>query len=184
MVAEPFPEAGLVVDGQRQPAYPLRGLPEVQVGHQQSGRSAVISPERFPVVTVDHPRLSAGQIGQRQVGGVAPVTEGGDVRPGGLHVLEQGVHRDPGPTGVELRPTGDAMDVDRHVLARQRLELRPGPPGALLDLALDAKVPAVQVGPRRGAGRQDREPLTHVVLARGQSGIAIRARPAATKESP
>ena len=38
----------------------------------------------------------------------------------------------------------------------------------------------------RGVAPADRtgNPSTHVVLARGQSGIAIRARPTATKESP
>jgi len=68
VVAVPLPEAGLIADGQRQPAHPLGALPEVQVRDQQSGRTAVLSGKRLAAELVGRPRAPAGEVLKRQVG--------------------------------------------------------------------------------------------------------------------
>ena len=76
MVAVPLPEAGHLVVAELEPAHPFRALPEVQVGHQQSGGPAVHRIERLAVVFVGDPGLAAGEVRQRDVGGVPAVAEG------------------------------------------------------------------------------------------------------------
>jgi hypothetical protein len=67
VVAVPLPEAGLIGDGQRQPAHLLGALPEVQVRDQQSGRTAVPWGKRLAAELVGHPRAPAGDVLKRQV---------------------------------------------------------------------------------------------------------------------
>src|SRR4029079_14619470 len=52
--------------------------------------------------------------------------------------------------GVEVAPAGDAVDVLRDGRLRQLVELRPGERERLVDLPVDAKVPAVEVARVRG----------------------------------
>src|SRR6202008_744742 len=49
VVADALPEAGLVLLLELQAPYPLGALPEVEVGDQQPGRSAVLGLELVPV---------------------------------------------------------------------------------------------------------------------------------------
>src|SRR4051812_39196035 len=52
-----FPEARLVPRVQLEPANPLGALPEVQMGHQQPGRAAVLGLERCAAILVGDPCL-------------------------------------------------------------------------------------------------------------------------------
>src|SRR3954452_22269692 len=80
VVAVALPEPGLVVVEQAQPGDPLGALPEVQVRDQQAGGSAVLDGQRLALVLPHHPRLAAGDVGERQVRRVARVRPGDDVR--------------------------------------------------------------------------------------------------------
>ena len=129
VVAVALPEALFVVVHQGDPGDPLRALPEVQVRHQQPHRAAVIGRQRPSLVGPDHPGLAAGDVGQRQVGGVPGGRGGHDERrlrrrAGGL---QQGVDADPAEAGAELGPGGDAVDVAFVDRRRQRVRLVPGP---------------------------------------------------------
>src|ERR671923_141062 len=55
VVAEPLPEAALVVVEQADAAYPLGALPQVQVRHKQARRRAVLRLERAAVEVVGDP---------------------------------------------------------------------------------------------------------------------------------
>ena len=62
VVAEALPESGLVVEGQRDAADPLRALPQVQVRDEQPGRAAVLRGQVLAVVarTRSRPGRRAG----------------------------------------------------------------------------------------------------------------------------
>ena len=105
--------------------------------------------ERLAVVAEGNPGLAAGHVIEREVRGVAAVAEGEHVLGLGLDVLEQRVHGDALPDGVELRPRRHAVDVLRNGLARQPLELLPGPRQPLV-AARDRERPVLE---RRMRGR-------------------------------
>ena len=67
VVAKLLPEAGGVLQHQVDAAHPLGGLPEVQVGDQQSGRSTVLGRKCLSVVLIGDPGVAVEQILQRQV---------------------------------------------------------------------------------------------------------------------
>ena len=105
-----LPEAGLVLVPQREAAHPLRALPEVQVRDEQPRRAAVLGLQRLAVVVERHPRLAAGDVLHRQVGGVAAVAEREHVVGSSPPRRAACRPRRP-PDGVELRPLRDAVDV-------------------------------------------------------------------------
>src|SRR3954467_15885036 len=73
VVTQTLPESGYVAVAQLNGSHPLRGLPEVQMRHQQPRRAAVHRAKRFALVAVDNPGLSTEKVGHRDVGGVAAV---------------------------------------------------------------------------------------------------------------
>src|SRR5215207_234807 len=119
--------------------------------------------ELVAVVAVDDPRLAARDVLDREVRRVAAVAQGGDVAALELHAVQQRVDGDAGPLRVELRPGRHAVDVHGEVLARQRLELIPGPRAFLADRAGDREVPLVERDVRGRAGREHREPRFEVL---------------------
>src|SRR6185369_12131839 len=86
---------------------------------------------------------------------------------GGVDVFEEGVQRDARPGGAEFGPLRDAMDVDGDLLARQLLEIAPGPGVLLAHLGGDRERPAVERDAGSGAGGEHRE-VVREVLARWQ----------------
>src|SRR5215218_5094024 len=58
VVAQGLPEARVVVGSKLQPPHPLGALPEVQVRHEQAGRSAVLWLKGLPLVGKSHPSLA------------------------------------------------------------------------------------------------------------------------------
>src|SRR5436189_4546898 len=69
------------------------------------------------------------------------------------------------PSRVELASRRDTVDVDGHILRRERRELVPRPRARLIDGALDRERPLLQWRAQRRPGRQDRE-ATLVALTR------------------
>jgi hypothetical protein len=65
MIAQRFPETGLVFLDDAQAAQPLGALPEVQVRNEQPHWPTVLQRQRQSVVGVDNPSLVAGYIGER-----------------------------------------------------------------------------------------------------------------------
>src|SRR5688572_26704256 len=61
VVAERFPETGLVLVHESKAPHPLRALPEVEVRHEEAGGPAVLRIERFAVVAERDPSLAAGE---------------------------------------------------------------------------------------------------------------------------
>ena len=57
-----LPEPGLVAGHHDQPANPLRALPEVEVRHEQPGRSAMLRRERLPLGLDRDPGLPVEQL--------------------------------------------------------------------------------------------------------------------------
>src|SRR5512132_1990572 len=68
VVAVGLPEAGLVVVGDAKPGDPFGALPEIEVGDQQAGGTAVLTGQRLALVLGDDPGLAFGQVLDRQVG--------------------------------------------------------------------------------------------------------------------
>src|SRR5574338_1406973 len=75
-----FPESGLVVCGELNPANPLRALPEVEVWDEQPRRPAVLGVKRLPVVLECDPGLALCHIIEWHVGRVSTVRVGDDER--------------------------------------------------------------------------------------------------------
>src|SRR5688572_28430112 len=125
-----FPEPWLVVFHEAEPAHPFSRLPEVEVRYQEARRSTVLGRERFTVVLPGNDRLPVQQILDRKVGCIAAVAERHHEWRRGL--LEPGRFEDPidgdtPPVGIELRPSGHAMNVHRDVRRPERTELVPVP---------------------------------------------------------
>src|SRR5829696_8778341 len=182
VVAQGLPEAGFVFGDQPQSSHPLGALPEVQVWDEQAGRTAVLGLERLAGVGVCDPGLTARDLIQRQVRGVAAVAERDDVLGDGLDLFEQGVHRDAFPPGAQLRPLGDAVDVFCDLLRGQLSELLPSPPLWLVDLPDDGEIPFLERSAGRGAGREHRKSVDQV-LSGWEMGV-LRLLPAATPKAP
>ena len=75
VIAVRLPEARRVLVHQPQPAHPLGAFPEVQMRHEQPRRATVLALERLPVECERDPRLAAGEVVEREVGGVPTVAE-------------------------------------------------------------------------------------------------------------
>src|SRR4051794_6638816 len=174
VVAVLLPEAGLVALHHGDPADPLGALPEVQVWHQHPHRAAVLDRQGLTVELPDHPGLAAGDVLDRQVGGVAGLRRRHDEAPlgGGPGDVQQRVDADAAEPGVELRPGRDAVDVTAVLGAGQRMRLVPAPGGRVLDLAVDADAPRLGRDPRRRLGGEHRPVTAHVVLAGWQPRVA------------
>ena len=110
--------------------------------------------ERLALILERDPCPASGHVLQGQVGGVAAVAEHQHVLSAGLDALEQRVDGHAGPLRIELRPGGDAVDVDREILAGERLELVPAPAPGLVKLPPERERPFGQRHPRRGPGRE------------------------------
>src|SRR5262245_50864376 len=179
VVAERLPEAGLVLFQQPQAPDPFCALPEVEVRHDQAGRSAVLRLERLVVVAVGDERLAVGGLVEWQVRGVPAVAEGADVGRVvvDLDVLEEGVQAHAFPLRVQLAPLGDAVDVHDEGLLWQLQELVPGPADRRPDEPFDAERPAVQRRARRRSRREDRK-VARQVLAGRESARYRRLPPA------
>src|SRR5690348_10807673 len=63
-----LPESRLVVLHETQAAYPLRGLPEIQMRYEEARGPSVFRVERFAIVLPDDQPFSVEQILHRQVG--------------------------------------------------------------------------------------------------------------------
>ena len=73
VVAELLPEPRLVLKQQVDPVDPLSRLPEVQVRHEQPGRSAVFGGKLSAVELEGNPRLAVEKVFERKVGRVTAV---------------------------------------------------------------------------------------------------------------
>ena len=98
-----------------------------------------------------------------------------------LDALQQRVDRHALPRRVELRPRGDAVDVDGRRLGLERLELLPRPGALRIDGAGDPERPLVERGLRRRSGAEHREAALEV-LARWEPvagrGVALAMKAA------
>jgi hypothetical protein len=172
VVAVGLPEAGLVIERQREAAHPLRALPEVQMRDQEPRRAAVLGVQRLAIVLVDDPGLALGDVLERKVGRVAAVAPSRDVLGRRIDVFEQRVHRDAPPAGVQLRPLRHAVDVDGRRLLGQGEKLVPRPGSSAVHRAVDREGPLFKRRVRRRACRQDREVARQVLAGRDAGGIA------------
>src|SRR6266480_1021997 len=131
MIAELLPKTGLVTVQQLKPAHPLRALPEIEVRHEETRRPTMLRRKRCPIVTEHHPRLAARYVTNGQVRGVSAIAEGDDEpsfrQAGVLRGLQQRIDGDALPPCIELRPLGNAVDVDGRSLMRQLLKFFPRP---------------------------------------------------------
>jgi len=91
-----------------------------------------------------------------------------DVPGGGARLREPEdlLDRDTLPLGVELRPSGHAVDVGVEGSARKVPELVPGETERAVDLAPDAERPRLEVHRRDRAVVEDRELLGQVLAGR------------------
>src|SRR5262245_63824984 len=69
--------------------------------------------ERLAAIAERQPGTTAGDVGDREVGGIAAITESEHVCRFSSRLLEQRVDRHSIPLGVQLGPPGDAVDKDR-----------------------------------------------------------------------
>jgi hypothetical protein len=88
--------------------------------------------QRFAFVAGRDHRLAVDQVFDRNIGAVVAIAVDhgeGRRRLGQARGLEQGVDADALPMRVELRPSGDAMNVDLHAGLRQGSKFGPVPCG-------------------------------------------------------
>src|SRR5262249_42626435 len=144
---EGLPEARLIVRHEAQPADPLSRLPEVEVRDQETRRAAVLRRQWLAIEPGRYQALAIEQGFERQVGRVTPGAvrhEVGRWRLVEARRREQVVDRDSPPDGPELAPLGHAVDVDRELGLRQRLELIPGPLAKERPTILQGQAPPVE----------------------------------------
>jgi len=102
------------------------------------------------------------------------VAEGDHELGGGVDPAQDRVDRDALPAGAELGPLGDAVDVDRDLLGRQRAELLPSPPGDDgPGLVNDREIPVLQRDVGRRPCAQHREVIHEVLTRRHQPGAGL-----------
>src|SRR5262245_21156648 len=188
VVAERLPESALIPVHEAELPDPLRALPEVEVRHEKTRRAAVLGRERRAIIFDCHPCLAAGDVGERQVGRVPPVGHREHVRRQ-LHTaregfLEQRVHGDALPDGVQLGPLGDAMDVGRDGLVRECVELLPRPARLQPALTTDREIPRSERRVRRGTGREHREVPRFVLAGREPAGrrVTVSSAPKSSRD--
>ena len=163
------PEARLLVLHEPQPADPLRRLPEIEVRDQEASPDRRARRQRLAVEPGRHQALATEQVLERQVGRVPAVAVRHEV--GRRRLLEarrreQVVDRDPLPDCAELAPLGHAVDVDRDLGPRQRLELFLGPLANERPTVLQGQGPPVERRTWCRPGAQDREVVGHVLAGR------------------
>src|SRR6185295_5439827 len=180
VVAEGLPEARIVVLHEPQPADPFRRLPEIEMWDQKTRRAAVLRRQWLAVKPGRYQALAIEQVLERQVGRVPAVAvrhQVGRRRLVEARRREQVVDRDPLPGGPELAPFGHAVDVDRELGLRQRLELIPGPLAKERPTVLQGQVPPVERRTRCRSGAQDREAVCRVLA--GRDPLLVRFGPPA-----
>ncbi len=108
--------------------------------------------QRLPSVGKSEHRIIVIQDVERDIGSEAVLAMGHDVRSLRLnlyqaHDLAPG---NAGPGGIQLAPTGDAMDIYHLSLVRQLHQIIPGQAQRLFHQAKDAQVPIVEALVDRG----------------------------------
>src|SRR5688572_5164716 len=153
-----LPEPWLVVLHEAQAPYPLGGLPEIEVRHQEARRPPVFGLERLAVVLPDHQRLSFQQILDRQIGRIAAIAK--RHHEWGRWLLEPGRCEDPlngdaAPVSVELGPARHTVNIHRDLRRTKRTKLLPAPRHDLRTvLHFEREGPGVQWGVRSRSGGQ------------------------------
>src|SRR3981081_2790811 len=79
VIAERLPEARLIRVHEAKPLHPLRAFPEIEMRHEQPGRTAVRRKDRQALVSGRDHGLAADEIGDRKVRRVAALGVGHDV---------------------------------------------------------------------------------------------------------
>jgi hypothetical protein len=168
VVAVAFPETGAVGVDHLQRAHPLGALPEVEVGDDDAHGAAMDRLDLLTLERVGDDRLVGGDVGQRQVGGVAVLGVFDHVRRTPLHTcaLEQVAHAHTRPRGVELAPLRHAVDVEGEGGGWHRLQLVEADRERLVHQAVDRQRPLA--GRIRGyvADVQHREAFRQVLALR------------------
>src|SRR6266568_9303240 len=93
VIAVGLPEAGLVLRHKLQSAHPLRALPEIEMRHQEPRWAAMYGLEWRTIEVEGHPGLTARNVLERQVCGVAAVRKGHHVLSGRVETVQQGIDR-------------------------------------------------------------------------------------------
>jgi hypothetical protein len=126
----------------------------------------VLDGERLALVVPDDERAATGDVGERQVRGVAGVRRREHVGRARKHPrdLEQRVDRDTRERDTELRPGGHTVDVAGEGRGLERMDLVPAPRRGTLDETLDRERPGRGVEARRDLSGQHRPVLPRVVL--------------------
>src|SRR3954453_12107426 len=171
VVAVALPEPRLVGREELEAAQPLRALPEVTRRDDEPERPPMLGLERFAVGFPRDQRLVVLERLPREAGGETLLRLREHEARARLRADERGelTPADAAEARVEPAPTRDAVNIDRDLGLRQRLQLVVRQRHGLLDLAGDLEVPRRKIRLRHGAGVQHR-PLLGEVLARGQPG--------------
>src|SRR5688572_1176173 len=158
VVSVHLPEPWFVVLHEPQAPDPFRRLPEVQVRHEETGRTTMLGREWLALELPDNQPLPIQQILDRKVGCIPAVAESHHERR--RRVLEPGrsedaLNGDAAPFGVELRPARHAVNVYCDIGWPKRTKLIPAPRGdARPVLRLESECPSVQRGVWSCAGGQ------------------------------
>ena len=136
--------------------------------------------QRLALVGPDDPGLAAGDVLERQVGGVAGGRGREHVRRRRQRLgrLEQQIDAHPAEAGVELRPGRDAVDVAVVLRLRQLVHVLPRPGVRVFDQPVDGHRPRLGDEVRGHLGGQHRPVVADVVLAGWQPRVARRPVPA------
>src|SRR5262245_15532847 len=178
-----LPEPWFVVVHEAQSAYPLRGLPEIEVRNQEACWPSVLGRERLAVVLPNNKRLSVEQILYRHVGCVPAIAKRHHERRRWIlepRRREDAVNGDATPVGLELRPARHTVNVHRDLCGTKRSKLVPIPrPDLRTVLRFKCEGPDLQWGVRSGPRRQHRK-VPRQVLSRREP-FRVRVKPSALK---
>src|SRR5947209_12233824 len=100
--------------------------------------------QRLASKLVSDPSPALGDFLQRQIRRVAAIAPRREVLSSGVNAFKQRIDRNASPVRAQLRPLGDAVNVDCHAFRRKRQKLLPRPRDWFVDSAMDRETPLIE----------------------------------------
>src|SRR5262249_37515062 len=130
VVTQRLPETTLILFHESQSSQPLRAFPKIEVRHEEPGRTTMLGRNRRALIAGHDQTSAANEIGNRKVRCVTSIAMGHDVRFGRFCAArrsQQRVKCHSLPSGIELRPFRNTVNVGPDGSLRERVELLPIP---------------------------------------------------------
>src|SRR5262249_4641135 len=168
VVAERFPESGLILVHEAECANPFGTLPEIEMRDEQPSWTAMCRRNRQTRIAGHDSPLAPNKVRHGDVRCVISVAMSHDIRSRRVRQanrLQKIVKRHALPCRIQLRPFRDAVNVRLDRGLRQRFELCPAPFPKRRCAKLNSEIPVLEFFSRRRSSRKNRE-IGRYILSR------------------